>query len=135
MNVANVLQRRVYACKAAGGSRSAQAPRTAVDPATGERVKLERGFVCNHCKVPLTMCALCHLPVKGLQMWCQGCGHGGHLSCMRSWFAGCDSCPAGCLHKCRPEVTGPPEFGCGGCGESSDSGAGAMAVMCQPCTD
>ena len=47
-----------------------------------------------------TLCSICELPVKGLYVWCQGCGHGGHMEHMRSWFKGNVDCPAGCGHRC-----------------------------------
>lgn len=40
-------------------------------------------------------------PVKGLMIWCQGCGHGGHLLHMAEWFSDNTLCPAGCLHACN----------------------------------
>jgi hypothetical protein len=48
-------------------------------------------------------------PAARLWWWCQGCGHGGHTTCMRAWHSsdgttysdGC--CPSeGCLHPCLP---------------------------------
>lgn len=40
-------------------------------------------------------------PVKGLYVWCQGCGHGGHLQHLKDWFDGNSLCPtAGCGHIC-----------------------------------
>ena len=51
-------------------------------------------------------CAVCHLPTRGLFVWCQGCGHGGHAEHLRDWFAENIECPAGCGHRCqlRPAV-------------------------------
>ncbi|XP_043203975.1 GATOR complex protein WDR24-like [Amphibalanus amphitrite] len=63
---------------------------------------LERtGWWCHKCHAPST-CALCHRVVRGLQVWCQGCAHGGHLSHMRQWFSSNRMCPSGCGHKCVP---------------------------------
>uniref|UniRef100_A0A183TBC5 UBP-type domain-containing protein n=1 Tax=Schistocephalus solidus TaxID=70667 RepID=A0A183TBC5_SCHSO len=31
----------------------------------------------------LSTCAICHLTVRGLFLWCVGCSHGGHLSHMQ----------------------------------------------------
>ena len=45
-------------------------------------------------------CAVCTLPVRGLIVWCQGCGHGGHERCLREWFATNLECPTGCGHIC-----------------------------------
>eukprot|EP01083_Nonionella_stella_P280728 955014_1 len=40
------------------------------------------GYMCRHCAKSSSQCAVCHLSVKGLFAWCQGCGHGGHLKHM-----------------------------------------------------
>lgn len=46
-------------------------------------------------------CLTCSkLPVKGLMLWCQVCGHGGHYREIYDWFSGHDECPTGCHHKC-----------------------------------
>jgi hypothetical protein len=58
------------------------------------------GHVCAKCRRTVTSCSLCQQPVRGALAWCQGCGHGGHLSHMQSWFAENALCPAGCLHVC-----------------------------------
>ena len=50
-------------------------------------------------------CCVCQLPARGLYVWCQGCGHGGHVECMRGWFAHEIECPAGCGHRCQLRVT------------------------------
>ena len=42
-----------------------------------------------------------HLIVKGPHVWCQGCGHGGHLIHMQEWFSKRVWCPAGCGHMCE----------------------------------
>ncbi|OBT44827.1 hypothetical protein VE00_05009 [Pseudogymnoascus sp. WSF 3629] len=52
-------------------------------------------------------------PAGKLWWWCQGCGHGGHSVCLRSWHSGPPTlegsdasdgcCPMeGCLHPCLP---------------------------------
>ena len=56
-----------------------------------------------------------HLPVDGTYVWCQGCGHGGHLKHMLRWFkdasvgvGGSDGpieCPSGCGHHCQLKIT------------------------------
>jgi hypothetical protein len=46
------------------------------------------------------VCTVCELPVRGLHAWCQGCGHGGHVHHLRSWFEKHVECPAGCGHRC-----------------------------------
>jgi len=39
--------------------------------------------------------------VVGLYVWCQGCGHGGHLQHLTQWFENEQFCPvAGCAHSC-----------------------------------
>lgn len=38
--------------------------------------------------------------VKGLFVWCQVCGHGGHLKHIRDWHKMETRCPAGCGHEC-----------------------------------
>ncbi|CAJ1936291.1 unnamed protein product [Cylindrotheca closterium] len=63
--------------------------------------------VCKTCRRPVGMCFLCHQPVTALYVWCQGCGHGGHLECALKWFGGFESeppreiCPTGCGHRCN----------------------------------
>jgi len=41
-----------------------------------------------------------HQTVRGLFIWCQGCGHGGHVGHMQAWFATSAQCPAACGHLC-----------------------------------
>mmetsp|Transcript_13383 Transcript_13383/g.26214 ORF Transcript_13383/g.26214 Transcript_13383/m.26214 type:complete len:490 (+) Transcript_13383:1-1470(+) len=83
------------ACSRCG--KSAQEPRSS---------KRERGYVCKHCRVPMTRCVICQQHVKGLYVWCQGCGHGGHFAHMLEWFREGNSglCPSGCLHRCSPST-------------------------------
>ena len=52
-------------------------------------------------KPPRATCSVCHLPVRGLYVWCQGCGHGGHADHLRQWFEGALECPTGCGHICQ----------------------------------
>ncbi|CAG8447125.1 5637_t:CDS:10 [Scutellospora calospora] len=56
-------------------------------------------WLCARCK-KLILCSLCHVTVKGLYTWCQGCSHGGHHSHMQDWFSCNEECPTGCGHKC-----------------------------------
>ncbi|CAG8626618.1 19560_t:CDS:10, partial [Racocetra persica] len=56
-------------------------------------------WLCAKCK-RLNLCSLCHITVKGLYTWCQGCSHGGHHSHMQDWFSCNEECPTGCGHKC-----------------------------------
>ena len=60
-----------------------------------------RGSFCNRCSKSSALCSICHLPVKGLYAWCQGCGHGGHLVHMQEWMMTNRRCPAGCGHRCE----------------------------------
>jgi WD40 repeat protein len=44
---------------------------------------------------------------SSLWSWCQGCGHGGHLVCMKKWLSDLEisegGCPTpGCVHDCGP---------------------------------
>lgn len=46
-----------------------------------------------------------HLSCDSSWVWCQGCGHGGHIGCLRLWWddvtASEGGCPTlGCLHDC-----------------------------------
>jgi len=61
-----------------------------------------KGWVCEKCKKLIAICSICQEPVKGMYAWCQGCGHGGHLSHLHEWFQvqGQKLCPGGCSHHC-----------------------------------
>jgi len=69
---------------------------------------MELGWVCDHCKRATNTCSLCHQRVKGLYVWCQECGHGGHADHFAAWFKTESHCPAGCGHICsmanRPRI-------------------------------
>ncbi|XP_076154666.1 GATOR2 complex protein WDR24 [Alosa pseudoharengus] len=60
-----------------------------------------RGWICDRCRQCASVCAVCHHVVRGLFVWCQGCGHGGHLEHMRSWLRDNTHCPTGCGHLCE----------------------------------
>ena len=50
-----------------------------------------------------------HFQETKLWAWCQECGHGGHSSCLRLWWADAvrseGGCPCqGCLHDCMPGI-------------------------------
>ncbi|XP_028823018.1 GATOR2 complex protein WDR24 isoform X2 [Denticeps clupeoides] len=60
-----------------------------------------RGWICDRCHQCASVCAVCHHVVRGLFVWCQGCGHGGHLEHMRSWLRDNTHCPTGCGHLCE----------------------------------
>eukprot|EP00566_Odontella_aurita_P004060 CAMPEP_0113564672 /NCGR_PEP_ID=MMETSP0015_2-20120614/21750_1 /TAXON_ID=2838 /ORGANISM="Odontella" /LENGTH=1222 /DNA_ID=CAMNT_0000466781 /DNA_START=16 /DNA_END=3680 /DNA_ORIENTATION=- /assembly_acc=CAM_ASM_000160 len=75
-----------------------------------DRKVLTTQRVCSNCRRRVGLCFLCHEPVKGMFVWCPGCGHGGHLEHAIEWFGGEDSggagglrefCPTGCGHKCN----------------------------------
>ena len=52
-------------------------------------------------RIRQTLIFFSHVPVKGLYVWCQGCGHGGHLVHLKNWFEKKTVCPAGCGHYCQ----------------------------------
>lgn len=63
---------------------------------------------CRSCRKKTGLCFLCHEPVKGIFVWCPGCGHGGHLEHALEWFGGNGNkasansqCPTGCGHHCN----------------------------------
>ena len=62
---------------------------------------LPKSWFCGRCKTNTSLCSVCHLPVKGLYAWCQGCGHGGHLVHVQEWVKNNRQCPAGCGHLCE----------------------------------
>lgn len=60
---------------------------------------------CEHCgtaRPRAAECSVCRQEVSGAYVWCQGCGHGGHLHHLRQWFKNHSHCPAGCQHQCIP---------------------------------
>ncbi|XP_071962071.1 GATOR2 complex protein WDR24-like isoform X2 [Antedon mediterranea] len=59
------------------------------------------GWACSNCNLHTNTCSVCHLPVKGLYVWCQGCSHGGHLSHIYDWLKDNKTCPTGCGHLCE----------------------------------
>ena len=68
---------------------------------------------CKRCRMRVGQCFLCHEVVKGMYVWCPGCGHGGCLAHALEWFGdnAQEFCPTGCGHKCnmlqriRPELS------------------------------
>ncbi|KAH3759690.1 GATOR complex protein WDR24 [Pelomyxa schiedti] len=66
----------------------------------------KRGW-CSECKLSRDLCSICHQPVRNAFLWCQGCGHGGHLKHLSEWFSKTSRCPAGCGHKCTPSSCTP----------------------------
>lgn len=60
---------------------------------------MQEGY-CSKCK-STRKCGICQKTVKGLYLWCQICGHGGHFPEMKGWFEKQNaSCPSGCGHVC-----------------------------------
>ncbi|KAL3832670.1 hypothetical protein ACJMK2_024292 [Sinanodonta woodiana] len=59
------------------------------------------GWSCDRCKSVTNLCSICHQPVKGLYVWCQGCSHGGHMQHIQDWLSLDSQCPAGCGHFCE----------------------------------
>jgi WD40 repeat protein len=59
------------------------------------------GWICERCKTQPSNCSVCHVAVTGLYVWCQGCGHGGHLYHIQEWLSNNTLCPAGCGHHCE----------------------------------
>ena len=57
--------------------------------------------ICDKCNGRnLARCTICEQRVRGQYMWCQRCGHGGHLNCITGWFNNNSHCPSGCGCKC-----------------------------------
>ncbi len=56
---------------------------------------------CKSCRRKVGTCFICWQPVKGMFVWCPGCGHGGHLDHALEWFMKNEVCPTGCGHKCN----------------------------------
>ena len=66
------------------------------------RKAIHHGSVlCEKCRQQPSTCSICHVSVRGLYVWCQGCAHGGHLKHMLEWFRTNLLCPAGCGHHCE----------------------------------
>jgi len=62
---------------------------------------LENGWSCKKCKKIVAQCSFCNQKVKGLYVWCQICGHGGHSNHISDWFSVEETCPStGCGHRC-----------------------------------
>ena len=57
--------------------------------------------MCRSCRRKVGTCFICHEPVKGMFVWCPGCGHGGHMDHALEWFGKNEVCPTGCGHKCN----------------------------------
>ncbi|KAI9821043.1 MAG: SEA (Seh1-associated) complex subunit [Pycnora praestabilis] len=64
-------------------------------------------WICERCLSTQAPCSVCRLALPAgseLWAWCQGCGHGGHDSCLLEWWDedwSQGGCPLeGCLHDC-----------------------------------
>lgn len=68
---------------------------------TCNRPLTRSGWLCDRCKAIRNQCCICHLPVKGVFLWCQGCSHGGHVQHVKDWFSRNVECPTGCGHVCE----------------------------------
>lgn len=69
------------------------------------REKRRRAWICEKCAKTPAPCPLCRSNLgRGWWAWCQGCGHGGHETCLRSWWADSRTGGAcmvqGCTHEC-----------------------------------
>lgn len=62
---------------------------------------IKAGTVCEKCSMEPANCVVCHVAVRGLYTWCQGCAHGGHMQHLLDWFKSNSLCPAGCGHHCE----------------------------------
>lgn len=65
------------------------------------RRMIKVGSICDKCQLDIFNCSICHVAVRGLYMWCHGCGHGGHSTHIRQWFNENSQCPTGCGHQCK----------------------------------
>lgn len=74
---------------------------TTVQDDAGTSPQLSSQRLCRNCRDRIGLCFLCHEPVKGIFVWCAGCGHGGHLAHALEWFGENEVCPTGCGHKCN----------------------------------
>ena len=85
---------------AAGGGAAAASTAVAEAAAAAAMPQPVVARRCTSCTAPALSCAVCSEPVRGAYVWCQGCGHGGHLAHMLGWFTRSSLCPSGCMHVC-----------------------------------
>ena len=64
---------------------------------------------CGRCAGAI-ICSICRLPVRGFFFLCRGCGHGGHVRHMQSWFLEESTCPTGCGCSCKAMWRGTPQI-------------------------
>ncbi len=70
-------------------------------PVCGKPLQGGSNSSCKSCRRKVGRCFICHESVKGMFVWCPGCGHGGHLDHALEWFGKNEFCPTGCGHKCN----------------------------------
>jgi len=70
-------------------------------PVCGKPLQGGSSSSCRSCRRKVGTCFICHESVKGMFVWCPGCGHGGHLDHALEWFGKNEVCPTGCGHKCN----------------------------------
>jgi len=70
-------------------------------PVCGKPLQGGSNSSCKSCRRKVGTCFICHESVKGMFVWCPGCGHGGHLDHALEWFGKNEVCPTGCGHKCN----------------------------------
>lgn len=90
--------------------RSSNMTKYLIHCANCNKVLSHQASFCPKC-AKIILCVICHQPMKGHIVWCQGCGHGGHPEHMTSWFANHQKCPSGCSHICqyrKLEITPAP---------------------------
>ncbi|KAG5513643.1 hypothetical protein PMAC_000681 [Pneumocystis sp. 'macacae'] len=73
-------------------------------PITSQKINKNFSY-CEYCQKIPDGCIICNIPVKGQYLWCQNCSHGGHATCIRTWFidgySPYGACPAiACSHHC-----------------------------------
>ncbi|CAG9317459.1 unnamed protein product [Blepharisma stoltei] len=55
---------------------------------------------CNKCNTKFLKCSICLKAVLGLSVFCEICGHGGHLIHQKQWFSNEAKCASGCGCSC-----------------------------------
>lgn len=70
---------------------------------------------CGACRSFALRCSVCEQGLRGLGIFCPGCGHGGHSHHIKAWFRSSPDCPVGC--GCRCADFGFASFGEGDSGE------------------
>lgn len=117
----------------AGGDSASDPSLPVLEPGSGE-LQAVAGTYCDKCRDPVATCAVCLQPVKGVFVWCQGCGHGGHLEHLLEWFSRHSSlCPTGCMHVCNlsgcAAAAAAAAAGGGGAGAASGSDASGFGSV------